>query len=309
MNFQTLPTVSSSQDYLDQAFARAKTRVAQKQKAKIVSEQKIKVVRNHLTKHFDKIIEAYPDFSNLPDFYEELTKAQLDIDELRISLGRIQGTSKEIGRITREATDNIKQSDESGVAKIMNSFYGRISRIIKRCDPSLKKIEKARKILVTFPNIKEMHTIALAGFPNVGKSTLLAKITSAKPKIASYAFTTKTLNIGYYKEGYHELQVIDTPGTLARYNKMNSVEKQAYLCLKYVAHIIVFVIDPTETYSLEDQVKLHKELEDHDKPIVYYISKTDIAEKEQVNKIKKLFPKSINSTKELKDLIKDSITS
>ena len=128
-----------------------------------------------------------------------------------------------------------------------------------------------------FPTIKtSLNTVALTGFPNVGKSTLLKKLTGAQPKVAAYAFTTKNLNLGYSVIGDQRIQFVDTPGTLNRYNKMNPVEKKAYLVMKYIADIIVFIFDLTETYPIDEQTKLFREIQAFDKPIIVYLSKTDI---------------------------------
>src|SRR3989339_56236 len=140
-----------------------------------------------------------------------------------------------------------------------------------------------------FPAIKtDLYTVAITGFPNIGKSTLLSRITPAKPEIKAYAFTTKGLNLGYAKIGIHKIQYIDTPGVLAR-DRVNAIEEQAHLVLKYVANLIVYVIDLTEPYPLKIQEKLLKELKDHDKPIIVYLSKTDIIDKSIIAKAKKKY--------------------
>ena len=139
--------------------------------------------------------------------------------------------------------------------------------------------------------IKQMPTVCIAGFPNVGKSTLLGKITTSKPEIKNYAFTTKTLNMGYMSAGKEDnVQVIDTPGTLAREDKMNNIEKQAYLAIKYQADLIVYVFDPTDTYPIEDQEALFELMKKYRKPIVVYLSKTDIATKQQIKRFDKYEP-------------------
>ena len=119
-------------------------------------------------------------------------------------------------------------------------------------------------------------------------------MTSASPEISSYPFTTKGIMIGYLDD----IQFLDTPGTLNRFNKMNYIEKQAYLGIKYLAKVIIYVFDPTLEYSLPEQEKLFKKLKEFDKPIIVYLSKMDIAEKEVVDKIVKKY-KAITDAKEL----------
>ena len=314
MNFQSLPFIEDPQVFLDKALSQAKKRadILLQTRGKAsdlilfqnkVAHEKITKVKDSLTHDLERIIDAYPDFSGLPEFYEQLLKTQVDIDELKIALGRVQGVVTQIQAIAGETQHAIRQSYQTGFAqKAVKSYYGRIGSLIKKLQSPLKLIEQTRRILVTFPDIKELFTVALAGFPNVGKSTLLSKVTPSKPKIANYAFTTKTLNIGYLDGMYDKIQMIDTPGTLARLDKMNAVEQQAYFCLKYEADLIIMVIDPSETYSLEDQEKLLDQIREHDKPIKIFISKTDLITEERTDELKGQYD-AFSTLEELKEYV------
>ena len=108
-----------------------------------------------------------------------------------------------------------------------------------------------------------MPCVVIAGYPNVGKSSILKCLSSAKPKIAQYPFTTKEIIIGHLnkREGYinKTYQIIDTPGLFDRpLDERNLIEKQAIAALNHLADIILFVFDPSETcgYSLHDQKEL-----------------------------------------------------
>jgi len=315
VNFQGLPTVEDAQFYLDKAFSKAKKRadvlISSRTKKtdrdalkKKVAHEKIMLVHDNLIKDLDIIIDKYPSFDSLPEFYSELARIQLDVDKIRQSLGRLQGVSSKIDELARQSIEGIRTTDKGEQAiQTQTRYYGRVSSLMKQLDSAFKIIESARRILTTFPAIREeCYTIALAGFPNVGKSTLLSKMTSSKPKIANYAFTTKKLNVGYYKEGYLDMEVIDTPGTLARFEKMNVVEKQAYLCLKYIADLIIMIIDPTDSYPLTEQEKLLEQIKEHDKAIIMYISKTDIVEEEKTVELVKKF-NAITTIESLKEKI------
>ncbi len=315
VNFQSLPSVEDAQFYLDKAFSKAKKRSdvlissrTRKTDAnalkKRVAHEKIMLVHDNLIKDLDFIINKYPSFDSLPEFYAELTRAQLDMDLMKQSLGRLQGVSTKIDELAAKSLENIRTTEKGEQAqKVATQFYGRVSSLFKQLHSAFKTIESGRRILTTFPALKEeCYTIALAGFPNVGKSTLLSKMTSSRPKIANYAFTTKILNVGYYKEGYIDMEVIDTPGTLARFETMNPIEQQAYLCLKYVADVIVMIIDPTDSYPIKDQERLLEQIREHDKPVIIYLSKTDVADAKTCDALIKQF-NAITNPDELKEKI------
>ena len=127
----------------------------------------------------------------------------------------------------------------------------------------------------TYPDVKEMFTICLYGFPNVGKTTLLNKLTGTKAEVAVYSFTTKTINAGYFSVNGKKVQVLDVPGTLAREEKMNNVELQAELVKNELADVIVYVFDLSgqNRFAVEEQVKLFETLKGK---VLVYFSKMDV---------------------------------
>ncbi|HJX06174.1 MAG TPA: GTPase, partial [Candidatus Nanoarchaeia archaeon] len=169
--------------------------------------------------------------------------------------------------------------------KAKKAFLGRVSSVMKQIAESLDYLESARKTMAGYPVLKTgLFTICIAGFPNVGKTTLLSKLTTSTPEIKEYAFTTKQLNLGYAEMQGQKVQFIDTPGTLARPDKMNNIEKQAYLAIKYLADMIIYIYDLTEPYPLEDQKRLLEKTKESRKPVMLYLSKTDLLEQGAINK-------------------------
>lgn len=91
----------------------------------------------------------------------------------------------------------------------------RMATIVKRQAQSLLYLEQVRQHLSRLPSIDpNTRTLLVCGYPNVGKSSFLNKITRADVEVQPYAFTTKSLYVGHTDYKYLRWQVVDTPGIL-----------------------------------------------------------------------------------------------
>lgn len=309
MNLNSLLKVEDSDFYINLAFKQAKEKAnslkhdikKQKsvvEKAKTLELTKIEVIKNSLTKNLGSIIKNFPKFSELNPFYQELLSCYVDVTELKKSLSSVAKAITLINNFYIKYSLTLKKARTlREINEQRKEFYGRTASVVKKIKRCLLFIEETRKIIRNFPSIKEnIFTVAITGFPNVGKSTLLNKLTGANAKIADYAFTTKSLNLGYiFEDNRRIVQIIDTPGTLNRPDKMNNIEMQAHLAMKFCADIIVFVFDPLQ--EEEKQIKLIKKIKNYKKKSIIYVSKTDIASIPE--KIKKFdFISSVSVLKE-----------
>ncbi|USN45595.1 MAG: 50S ribosome-binding GTPase [Candidatus Woesearchaeota archaeon] len=225
----------------------------------------IKLFSEAVNDYIEKYISQFPTISMLSPFSQELIDTMIGIDKLKVSLAQVRSITKRINSFKRDT-------------KTFGTFLGRASSVINKAKPHLSFLHQARRTLRKLPLLKTLPTVCLFGFPNVGKTTLLAALTGAKAEIAAYEFTTKYLNLGTMTyDGYKVLQCIDTPGTLARPDKMNQIEKIAYTALNKAADVIVFIYDPTR--DDEEQQRLLTIAKATKKPLLIYISKTDIAKK------------------------------
>ena len=293
-------SIEQPQFYIDLAFSRARKELSAARGKKKANKRKrgegffsmkreyadrITLFQNFFKEHFSEIIGAFPEVWKLSEFYKELTEITIGISNLRKALGALSWAVSKINELSAQYRVKVLSSEDSEEARrMMREFEGRLFSIVNQVGPSLETLRKAKEEIKNYPIIKDgLFTVAISGFPNVGKSTLLSKITTSKPKIANYPFTTRSLLLGYTNafeiEGSDsDVQVIDTPGTLDRMDKMNSIEKQAYAAMKSAAHLIVYVFDPTLQYPLQLQERLLSRIRGFGKPVLTYVSKTDIKE-------------------------------
>ncbi|KAI5803757.1 GTP binding protein Gtp1 [Geopyxis carbonaria] len=100
--------------------------------------------------------------------------------------------------------------------------------------------------------------IALVGFPSVGKSTLLSKITKTKSEVAAYAFTTLTAIPGVMEYGGAEIQILDLPGIIEGASEGKGRGRQVISAAK-TSDLIMMVLDATK--KAEQRALLETELE------------------------------------------------
>ncbi|MEM1881401.1 MAG: GTPase, partial [Sulfolobales archaeon] len=131
-----------------------------------------------------------------------------------------------------------------------------------------------------------------------GKSTLVGRISSAKPKVSSFPFTTKDVILGHTVVEGIKLQIVDTPGILDRpISELNVIEQKAYVAIKYLADLILFLIDPLETYySLQSQLNLLSNIvkEFGINKVLVLINKIDAASPEKIVHVRELIRKEFN---------------
>jgi len=313
MNFQGLKPIEDADFFIDLAFRRANDKSAIIRNSKIkgtrleksirIEQAKLDAIKEVIYTRFMSILKAFPTIENLPEFYIEMIKCTLDFAQLKKSLGALNWAAKATVDMHKKYQLKIKKCrDLERINGYRREFYGRSSSIVKQIKAELSYLEKARRTLKGFPAIKtEPRTITIAGFPNVGKTTLLMKLTGSKADIQPYAFTTQGINVGYLKTENEKIQFLDTPGTLNRFDKMNNIEKVAFLAIKLLAEKVIYVFDLTEPYTMEEQEKLFQNLKKLNKPIFIYLSKTDIIDKENIDEF--LTTHKVSSLEEIKKLI------
>lgn len=168
--------------------------------------------------------------------------------------------------------------------QLKKAALGRMATIMKRQGANLAYLEQVRQHLSRLPSIDPYtRTIIVCGFPNVGKSSFINKITRADVEVQPYAFTTKSLFVGHTDYKYLRWQVIDTPGILDHpLEERNVIEMQAVTALAHLRACVLYVMDISEQcgHSLDEQVKLFESIKPlfTNKPLITVVNKIDVME-------------------------------
>ena len=145
--------------------------------------------------------------------------------------------------------------------------------------------------------LKVIADVGIIGLPNAGKSSLLASITRAKPKIASYPFTTLDPNLGVSFYDGKEVTIADIPGLV------EGAHKGIGLGDKFLRHIerckvLLHLVDLTNENILENYLKIRKELSNYSdkltkKKEMVIFNKSDLFDKKSIERKLSEFKKKI----------------
>jgi len=306
----------------------------------LLNKDGIRQEKYYLEKEGQAVPERDPDnfyllsesqFRNVPEAYPEEQAPEK-------KAGRI-GLNEPIAPVVQEVLNAVRdlvpievetiRKDGQEIIVCQGGFGGRgndrfkSSRNVTPLEAEYGSFGEKRVIVL---ELKLLADVGLVGFPNAGKSTLLSVVTKAKPKIASYPFTTIEPNLGilefgnYSKtSGLEEIVLADIPGLIEGASEGKGL---GHSFLRHVENclIMLFVLALTETEvfdeNLTDKQKaellykqltnLKKELKNHsikatatpigagkklfeDKKFLVSINKSDLYSKDLIAEIKKLF--------------------
>jgi len=271
--FEQLPTVPTSEELLNKSFRRA-ARASD-------NEAMVQNAGNILADNLSNLIRKFPSFENMPPFYREMADIIAGVDRIRISLSRLGWASRQIRLITKEYVAQIKRSRGLDTTPARKSAFGRFSSVMRSIEKDLLFLNETRNLLRKMPTIDPaLPTILIAGYPNVGKSSFIVRITGARPEIASYPFTTRGIFVGHFMRGEQRYQVVDTPGLLDRpMEERNNIERQTIAALSHLQGVLLFILDPSEHcgYFLDSQLSLAQDIQNWiSLPMLIVANKADI---------------------------------
>lgn len=296
-NFKTLTVVPSGNALVDNVLSKTQRKtptVVHKGYAigriRDFYMRKVKFAQQMFHDKLSQILNDFPKFDDLHPFYADLLNVLYDRDHYKLALGQLATARSLIDGIARDYVRLMKFADSLYRCKCLKrAALGRMCTLISRHKKNLAYLEQVRQHLARLPSIDpSTRTLLIAGYPNVGKSSFINKITRADVDVQPYAFTTKSLFVGHCDHKYLRWQVIDTPGILDHeLEARNTIEMLSITALAHLKACVLFFIDPSEQcgYSLEKQHSLYKSIIPlfANKPLIVVATKTDLGWEEQLD--------------------------
>jgi len=273
-----MPTVPTADEILDRSFRRAAKKMKEKDNKERANEEFVRAVGAAVHDRLVYIIRGFPEFDKIAPFYREMADILFGIENIRKSLGAVGWAAKHTKMVGNQIAFQSRRSEETLVLR--KRAVARLASMVHQIDKDLLFLNEVRNGLRKLPHVEETFTIVIAGYPNVGKSSFIRRVSSADPQVAAYPFTTKGIIVGHREMGREKIQFVDTPGILDRpAEERNAIEKQALSAMMNVANVILFITDPSEHcgYPMAMQQSLLEEVRGMvTVPVIVVANKSDI---------------------------------
>jgi len=298
-----MPTVLTAEEIINKAFL-ASTRLEIELQGKlphIIKAKKregarIREVEKITAAYLESLVKSVPTIDNIHPFYREMLELLVGEAAAKAALGRLSRTARIIHEAGRAAYYQLRDARNPGAAaRARRALFGRTSSIIRKADADLILISTLREKMKDLPTADpSVPTVVFAGYPGVGKSTIVKAVSSAKPEIRSYPFTTREIIIGHVTIGNIRIQMVDTPGLLDRpLVERSKTELLAITALGHLSNVIAFLVDVSEAngFSITSQKHLYDDVRAafSGNEILTFFNKIDLANPYQVSEAEALF--------------------
>jgi len=273
-----MPTVPTADEILDRSFRRAAKKMQEKENKERANTEFVRAVGAAIHDRMVYIIRGFPEFEKLPPFYREMADILFGLDRIKQSLGAVGWAAKHTKMVGNQLVLQSRKAEDTQV--IRKRAVARLASMVHQIDRDLHFLNEVRNTLRQLPHVEDAFTVVIAGYPNVGKSSFIRRVSSAEPEVASYPFTTKGIIVGHRNVGRGKIQFVDTPGILDRpAEERNAIEKQALSAMMNIASVVLFILDPSEHcgYPMEVQLRLLEEVKGMVKsPVIVVANKSDL---------------------------------
>ncbi|KAJ8074913.1 Nucleolar GTP-binding protein 1 [Marasmius tenuissimus] len=251
--------------------------------------RKVKFTQDSFDEKLGAILQEFPMLDDLHPFLSSLMNVLYDKNHYKLALGQLRTARHLIDQVAKDYVRLLKFGDSLYRCKqLKRAALGRMATIMRRQKDPLAYLEQVRQHISRLPAIDpNTRTLLICGYPNVGKSSFINKVTRADVDVQPYAFTTKSLFVGHLDYKYLRWQVIDTPGILDHpLEEMNTIEMQSITAMAHLKSCVLYFMDLSEQcgYTVEAQCKLFHSIKPlfAGKPTLLVINKIDVTRLEDL---------------------------
>ncbi|KAJ7719610.1 P-loop containing nucleoside triphosphate hydrolase protein [Mycena olivaceomarginata] len=245
--------------------------------------RKVKFTQDTFDEKLGAILNDFPMLDDIHPFLSSLMNVLYDKNHYKLALGQLRTARHLIDQVAKDYVRLLKFGDSLYRCKqLKKAALGRMATIMRRQKDPLAYLEQVRQHISRLPAIDpNTRTLLICGYPNVGKSSFINKVTRADVDVQPYAFTTKSLFVGHLDYKYLRWQVIDTPGILDHpLEEMNTIEMQSITALAHLKSCVLYFMDLSEQcgYTVAAQCALFHSIKPlfAGKPTVLVLNKTDV---------------------------------
>uniref|UniRef100_A0A3Q0SGI3 Nucleolar GTP-binding protein 1 n=1 Tax=Amphilophus citrinellus TaxID=61819 RepID=A0A3Q0SGI3_AMPCI len=289
-NFKKIMVVPTAKDFIDVTLSKTQRKTPtvvhkhyQIHRIRHFYMRKVKFTQQNYHDRLTQILTDFPKLDDIHPFYADLMNVLYDKDHYKLALGQLNIAKNLIDNVAKDYVRLMKYGDSLYRCKqLKRAALGRMCTILKRQKSSLEYLEQVRQHLSRLPSIDpNTRTLLLCGYPNVGKSSFINKVTRADVDVQPYAFTTKSLFVGHMDYRYLRWQVVDTPGILDHpLEERNTIEMQAITALAHLRAAVLYVMDISEQcgHTLQQQLELFSSIRPlfANKPLIVVANKCDV---------------------------------
>uniref|UniRef100_A0A8C6VX98 Nucleolar GTP-binding protein 1 n=1 Tax=Nothobranchius furzeri TaxID=105023 RepID=A0A8C6VX98_NOTFU len=215
-NFKKIMVVPTAKEFIDITLSKTQRKTPtvvhkhyQIHRIRHFYMRKVKFTQQNYHDRLTQILTDFPKLDDIHPFYADLMNVLYDKDHYKLALGQINIARNLIDNVAKDYVRLMKYGDSLYRCKqLKRAALGRMCTILKRQKSSLEYLEQVRQHLSRLPSIDpNTRTLLLCGYPNVGKSSFINKVTRADVDVQPYAFTTKSLFVGHMDYRYLRWQV------------------------------------------------------------------------------------------------------
>lgn len=293
--FQKLPMVMPSVDILYSSLRKAKkiaptkgiTNVAKRERNK--GAKQLDALMKELAAPLRDYVDNFPKKKYLHPYERSLVELTLGDGNYEEVLMKVDTLRKKVISVGKEhASLCAKSLSKREAEERLNQGKEKLEEIFHHEGKAIDELLDIAKTLRAMPVVDlKTPTLCLVGAPNVGKSSLVRLLSTGKPEICNYPFTTRGILMGHIALNYQRFQVTDTPGLLRRHDEnRNNLEKLTLAVLSHLPTAILYVHDLSGEcgMSASDQYSIYKEIKErfNDHLWLDVISKSDLLQESPV---------------------------